>query len=947
MRLQESIEKLARHGITVGPGGKLDQDRSIHLFEDGHLFDFGRGGNYYADADDLLKERPELAGAPVQAKTYKGASGAEWTAEKLAAIHRIHRERLRQLQDLGKGFLDKALVELLPMPWWKEIPECIGYDFKNQTLTVSAMDGDEVKAVCFRRSRNQVGDEIKWKTYGSKKFIPMKLTGRDEVWLASGMGELVMLELLGVDYICLQADSMVKYLPLGLEIEHLIILPDNDESFRKRIPVILQRLQPARASIVEWEHSDPREAACICETPETFILEAEKHRVEIPAPERSTYRAIDEPIPLDDYIWTMREHWINHLGQVVADGMEHNWKQFANAMNHVVMENLSGGKGTAHVIPMATGESKTQGSIVYAAMLNRSTPYRAMIVVRLNQDAFMVADQINELGGDAIAFNSDADITAEEAAEHKTVIISHETFKRHGHRGSRRWETLANSRQLFIVDEALHNVEVAIVDHHLIDQLKPVARQIGHNDMLKTLEMFEHAIDEFDGMDKEPAQHEPVRGLYNPQPMEEAVIKEVVPWFGDADLSEIDRWIITDEAQRANVAIVEDFINVIDELDPKKPVVCRARSIVQTTSEMLYRNQAKEQARKLIPLITSGVFYTRERKSLAGVEELLPGRISFAVLDATSRVNAIYDLQSIHRKDVRIVPVGQTRRYDDFTIHCLKSKTGRGSITRDEIHAILAAIPLKADDKLLIVTHKANEPHAIAWKENNGQDGIEVSVEHFGNITGRNDWRDYNKIAVIGLPHKAKEFYQALNIVKTEEALAYSEDGAGNRTIIENTDIAADLVQAIARIRIRNVKDKRGRCEPAEAYITVNKRKSLYKTVIEALNDQFPGAAIKGWQVDGLDEDAEAIGRLPKGFEATLNFLTVRLVEVGSEMDIYEPRDELQIQRDTYSRLIRSKPFLTQLNDIGIAIQERQSYDKWGRARKRPKRMFVRLMRMG
>ena len=126
------------------------------------------------------------------------------------------------------------------------------------------------------------------------------------------------------------------------------------------------------------------------------------------------------PVSPEQYRHTMEQHWINNLGQIKADGMDDNWHLFASTMNHIICNNQKKKKSTAYIVPLATGESKTQGSIVYLSLIPEA--YKAMMVVRLNDDATQISEQINSLGGDAVPYNSTVDITIKEASKHQIVI---------------------------------------------------------------------------------------------------------------------------------------------------------------------------------------------------------------------------------------------------------------------------------------------------------------------------------------------------------------------------------------------------------------------------------------------------------------------------------------------------------------------------------------------
>jgi len=205
---------------------------------------------------------------------------------------------------------------------------------------------------------------------------------------------------------------------------------------------------------------------------------------------------------------------------------------------------------------------------------------------------------------------------------------------------------------LIIVDEALHDVEVSIVNEYSLDILRPVAQQIKDEHMLNMINGFRNIIRD-DLMNESKTGHLQVKPLR----YEKAIpMKLFIEMHGLQKAAMItDPMEETKRITRTSVAIVEDFIRRIDNLpNPKeKAVICNARRIRQTNLEYFYREQTKREARKLITIWVSGVFATKSQGSLTALRELLPGSISFAVMDATSSVNAIYTLQNAYRKNIR------------------------------------------------------------------------------------------------------------------------------------------------------------------------------------------------------------------------------------------------------------------------------------------------------
>ena len=195
------ISLLAQYGIEVNRNGTILQDKSCKLYSDGQIHDFGRGGLHYFTAKEFLDERTDLHDAPIQASTLSVNPTPKYN------LQNIYNSYKQQFKDVDESFKLKAMHELLPPDYWHIIPDYIGYSFKDSSLTLSVFNDADVEAVTIRKSGT-----IKWKTFGSKIYIPTKLTGKKDVYLASGMGEILLMDLMGWDYIGLQSDGISKHL---------------------------------------------------------------------------------------------------------------------------------------------------------------------------------------------------------------------------------------------------------------------------------------------------------------------------------------------------------------------------------------------------------------------------------------------------------------------------------------------------------------------------------------------------------------------------------------------------------------------------------------------------------------------------------------------------------------------------------------------------------------
>ena len=137
----------------------------------------------------------------------------------------------------------------------------ICYSKLDDSIVIVLKDKEEIKTIAINRAKDKEGNLIKWKTFGSKKYIQYKIKD-DFVFIVYGMAEIILCELFDISYIAFQSDSIAKNLqnhkqwneeikPI-IQDKYLILLLDNDESCRNTINPIKEELEsPSNAIIIE------------------------------------------------------------------------------------------------------------------------------------------------------------------------------------------------------------------------------------------------------------------------------------------------------------------------------------------------------------------------------------------------------------------------------------------------------------------------------------------------------------------------------------------------------------------------------------------------------------------------------------------------------------------------------------------------------------------------
>ena len=183
--------------------------------------------------------------------------------EKSYDLEKIHKQCREDIQRADRQTIRKQSNDLVCYEFFKTAPfqEAVkglfGFSSRDNSITIHLEDNGEVKTVAVRRS-----GEVKWKTYGSKKFIPYQIED-DFVFIFSGMAELAIVKILGLSYVMLQADGMVKHLPEELKElcrdKTIIVLQDNDDSFKAIVPKIKEFFSRSEVLVIDFERILDRE----------------------------------------------------------------------------------------------------------------------------------------------------------------------------------------------------------------------------------------------------------------------------------------------------------------------------------------------------------------------------------------------------------------------------------------------------------------------------------------------------------------------------------------------------------------------------------------------------------------------------------------------------------------------------------------------------------------
>lgn len=226
-------------------------------------------------------------------------------------------------------------------------------------------------------------------------------------------------------------------------------------------------------------------------------------------------------------------------------------------------------------------------------------------------------------------------------------------------------------------------------------------------------------------------------------------------------------------------------------------------------------------------------------------QDFFPRDTSFAILDATASLDYSLrrDIPSLPDRQKTLIVEGleDIRKYDNVTLNYCFTQTGKNSVLNPKnqkrfgqfIEAIEAKVG-KGKDTLL-VSHK----DAKVWFESLELED-NYQLDNWGNLTGKNDWKDSEVVALYGLLHKPEHLLVNHFLVQSGVDYALSEEGLKSKQKYEYEDLTREIVQAVNRIRTRIVTDEVGNCNSAEVFVTLPKGQAgMY--ILNKILQQMPG----------------------------------------------------------------------------------------------------------
>jgi hypothetical protein len=214
----------------------------------------------------------------------------------------------------------------------------------------------------------------------------------------------------------------------------------------------------------------------------------------------------------------------------------------------------------------------------------------------------------------------------------------------------------------------------------------------------------------------------------------------------------------------------------------------------------------------------------------------------------------------------------QVRDYSTVTIYAARtSGTGKTTaklkgdkLAADTVAALVGHYGDRASQRsVLVVVAKDGEEHFR--KVGAGAGFKDFDVAHWNKIDGRNDWRSFDTLVIATLPYATASLDLNTWMAVNEEQL---DDEALNAPpeevkLVRENRIAAQLAQAMGRIRLRTMARTDGTCEPCDVFLRLPNWRFMVDAdrIIDAVTRTLPGSRVLPWE--------RATRRLPRAPKRT------------------------------------------------------------------------------
>ncbi|RXJ78735.1 hypothetical protein CRV03_01520 [Arcobacter sp. F155] len=609
----------------------------------------------------------------------------------------------------------------------------------------------------------------------------------------------------------------------------------------------------------------------------------------------------------------------------ISDKLTKSIEDICKVFNFSILANANGST-QSYIYPAQTGLGKSVSLQMYVSLLQEQS---SMIVVSKVEEAIEYCKFINKMSRNPLYARCSYTITSEnpkndlrvekkDLSNYRCIVITHKMFQLINQKVDIDTFKLYKNkkRDLIAIDEKLSFYEQHNFSKYDLIYLKETFSKIILKS--KTLENI----------------------TYNPLKF----FLQLEEYFNMLNKTIEDNKKINQEKISVCDGYIESFIktlNINENIEAlhlllearKKELLEELKDIGIKDNESFYETigyKIKSLLRNIKETLISGVYYLQygREKKLVSVENIINKIGANIVLDATATINNFYNIANRYGGNITYIEANKIRKYENLKIYqAIGYAQSRSAIYKDlkdndiinnaKLYTSYAQnILSENEDKLLIVCHKKFKRYLISECHND-----KVKITHWGNHIGKNEWSDCNKVMIVGWNYldPVVHINEIVNAVGSTEA---SLDLIHKNDLVEyeNRQIADDLVQAVMRSRARKISTDDLDCKVTEIYMFHNNTPSSNQ-VLELFNSQFPKSKINSW-IPKKSEFFVKKTKVSGKIETIIEYLKDKKKEV-MEIDQPEVRKELNIPKQTFSRITKSEEFLEALKSKNFALIEK------------------------
>ena len=534
-----------------------------------------------------------------------------------------------------------------------------------------------------------------------------------------------------------------------------------------------------------------------------------------------------------------KEIWEGEFGLPTSYKFVQMWSGVFSAYDQCHYLNKQGKPAQRLIVAMATGMGKTQTAIYYAAKLDKEVGM--LIVTPFISEANSLASQINDLSEEnrAIAYHSESDIYREtsELKHHQVVIVTHKMFTSavDSHTSSRQlindlYAYGNDKRSVVVIDEAINTIKSDHLSYEAVHELlTSLEGHLKHKDL---------DIDLKQDIKKEVL-----------------LLERLSEVFQKAD-------VLLGGKSKVR-CLMSDLMGSINIKDYQLPITTQLVNQKRLSRVSDTNTRYSDTINDINSLLgASWSYYAKKNEAHGSVTSFhtarsaIPEDMSVVVLDATSNVDHYY---KIYPNVVMVdLLTKNVRSYKNVDLYVAKDqKTGQdalcGKDIKGAVNSILDHVPVEFEEsKLLIFTFNKLEK---ALKKTLNQEAFSdrVDIDHFGNLNGKNNYKEHTMLYIFGTFFKPDSVFtdiQALSTRGNVDCFNNTDEVIEERKLLKNSNISAELIQAINRISCRSIVDSDGNCQKCSIYLQLPVDKVLAGLIMKYIQKEMPGINIHDWHSD-------------------------------------------------------------------------------------------------